>query len=94
MNHCKLFIFYMPKISKARALELLQNSSGKFCSVTFMKKDKTMRKLNGKVQNTKTPLGYVKMLENSTSKKQGGIRNVNLQTLNSIRINKVTYNVA
>lgn len=85
----------MARISKSRALAMLQSAAGKFCSVTFLKKDKTTRKLNGKVLKAPTsPLGYIKMQENSTKTIKGGVRNVNLQTLCGLRINKTDYTVA
>lgn len=85
----------MARISKSRALAMLQSAAGKFCSVTFMKKDKTVRKLNGKVlQVPASPLGYLKMNETRTKNNKGGIKNVNLQTLKGFRMNKTEYTVA
>ena len=80
------------KISKAKALEIMQNSNGRFFGVTFTKKDGTERKMRCRLETqyaTPTYLGYLKLIDvkNKTPK------SVNLQTLSEIRINGSTYNV-
>jgi hypothetical protein len=86
-----------PKITRAKALEMMKNNKGRFFTVTFMKKDNTERTLNGIYvkDQTPSPLGYIIMKEaklmKSGAKEQ--IRNINLQTLISIKIKGSTYQV-
>lgn len=85
-------------ITKSRAVELIKNSQGKFFTVSFMKKDNTERTINGRIKVTKnskggknpaTELGYISMYSN----KDDGYRNVNSQTLTSLKINGNIYKV-
>lgn len=86
------------RISRLKALELMQNSKGHFFTVEFIKKkDNTLRKLNGQyVKDQKlSNLGYVLVKESSKlkAKDKEPIRNVNLQTLQTLKIGGVLYTV-
>lgn len=86
------------KISRTKALDLMKNNKGHFFTVEFKKQDGTIRKLNGQyVKDQKNSgLGYVMMKESSKlkAKDKEPIRNVNLQTLRSLKIGGVLYKVA
>lgn len=75
-------------ISKSKAIEVIQNSAGKFISIEFIKKDNTDRKLNGKYLSL-DQLGYIKFKTN-----KGEIKNINLQTLHTIHMAGDIYKVA
>lgn len=79
-------------ISKSKALELMQNSKGKFFSVTFVKQDKTSRKMQAKYDSNVSlnPLGFI-VLKDVCDNNQ--LKNVNLQQLTELKINKKTYKV-
>lgn len=79
-------------ISKSKALELMQNSRGKFFSVTFVKQDKTSRKMQAKYDSkvSLNPLGFI-VLKDVCDNNQ--LKNVNLQQLTELKINKKTYKV-
>lgn len=85
-------------ISKSRAVELMKTSQGRFFTVSFTKKDNSERTINGRTKVTKgskggknpaTNLGYVSVY----STKEKGYRNVNSQTITSLKINGNTYRV-
>lgn len=77
-------------INKTKAVELIENSKGKFFTVTFLKKDSTERTINANYKTgRKSPLGYI----NVYSMKDKGYRNINAQTIRSVSINGNTYNV-
>lgn len=86
------------RISKSKALDLIKNSNGKFFTVTFIKKDGTRRVMNG--QHTTdmgvSSLGYINVKDITAvrRKETATIKSVNLQTIESIRLNSVTYKVA
>jgi len=82
----------MSKISKTKALALLQSSAGQFVSVTFKTKAGKERKMTGRYQGA-TAQGYVKFLENKTKNIPGGMKNVNLQTLSCLSIGGQTLKV-
>ena len=76
-------------ITRTKALEKMKNNKGHFFTVEFIKEDGSLRKLNGQYikDQTQSPLGYVLVKE--ASKLKAGvnpIRNVNLQTLKSLKI--------
>lgn len=79
------------KISKTKAVELIKSTKGKFFTVTFMKKDGTIRTINGNYKNTNTSdtLGYLKVY----SMKDKGYRQVNTQSIKTISFMSKTYNV-
>lgn len=83
-------------ISRSKALQLMQNNKGHFFTAEFVKQDGTLRKLNGQYVSGQStnPLGYV-LVKESGKLKTGvnAIRNINLQTLKSIKIGGVKYTV-
>ncbi len=84
-------------ISRKKALELMQNNRGHFFTVEFVKQDGSERKLNGQyVKDQKnSQLGYVLVKEASKLKTgdKEPIRNVNLQTLKTLKIGGTLYKV-
>lgn len=82
------------RISRHKALELMQNSKGKFFTVTFDKKpDKITGKVDERTINAQymdyDSLGYV-VVKDLVKKAP---RNVNLQTIKSLRINGQSYKI-
>jgi hypothetical protein len=76
--------------------KLLLNSGGKFVSVTFTKKDGTLRKLVGRMGVTSHLKGGVSTLDPSQyvtiyDVKNGGYRAVNRDTIKSVTCEGVTY---
>jgi phage/plasmid primase-like uncharacterized protein len=86
------------RISRSKALDMIQNSNGKFFTVTFIKKDGTRRVMNG--QHTSdmgvSKLGYINVKDMTAvrRKESATIKSVNLQTIETIRLGKTTYKVA
>lgn len=85
------------KISRTKALDLMKNNKGHFFTVQFIKQDGSLRTLNGqyvKGQNP-SPLGFILVKEaklmKSNAKEQ--IRNVNIQTLRSLKISGNSYSI-
>lgn len=88
----------MNTITRSKAVELIKNSQGRFFTVSFTKKDNTERTINGRTKVTKGSkggknpainLGYISVY----STKEKGYRNVNSQTITSLKINGETYRV-
>lgn len=79
------------KTNKTTAVQLIQNSKGKFFTVTFVKKNGTTRTINGNYKQPKNPnpLGYL----NVYSMSDKGYRNINPTTIKSVSINNTTYTV-
>ena len=91
-------------ISKAKATDLIKGSKGKFISVTFVKKDGEVRKLNGRmgVHNSKNaPLKGVGLAYDPNDYGLVGIfdaqkkayRMVNINTLSELIVDGQTYDV-
>lgn len=80
------------RIGRKKALEIIQNTNGKFFSVTFEKKNGENRLMGVQyVKGTKPdPLGYV-LLRDLKAKKS---KSVNLQTLSEIKTNNILYKVS
>ena len=77
-------------IVRTKAVELMNNSSGRFITVTFKKKDTTERTINCIVKKDhKTALGYLRVY----SIQDKGYRSVDPRTINKIVANKQTFNV-
>jgi len=78
-------------IGKTKAAELITDSKGKFFTVTFMKKDNTMRTINCNYSKNqkKSALGYI----NVYSMKDKQYKNINMQTVKMLAINGITYKV-
>lgn len=79
-------------ISRTKAYELMQNNKGHFFTVVFIKKDGTERTINGQYHKPakSSVLGYVNIKDRQDN---FTIKNVNLQTLLSLRINGFIYKV-
>ncbi len=80
-------------ISKTKAVSLIEASKGKFFTATFVKKDGTERTINCQYLST-TSLGYLKV--NELSKLKAGenpTRNLNSQTIKSLKIGGEFYKV-
>jgi len=86
------------KIGKKKAFELMSNAGGRFFTVTFKKKKGEERVLNGQYLSGQDPnvLGYVKVVELSKKKTtpHDCIRQVNLQTIKTLKIQGTLYKVA
>lgn len=85
------------RLTKTKARELMQNSKGRFVTVEFLKKDNTLRKLNGQYMKDQknSSSNYILLKEASKlkAKDKEPIRNVNLDTLRYLKINGVEYNI-
>lgn len=79
------------RIGRNKALEIIQNTNGKFFSVRFEKKNGEDRLMGVQyVKGTKPdPLGYV-LLKDLRAKKT---KSVNLQTLSEIKTNNILYKI-
>ena len=80
------------RVSRTKVLELIQNNGGRFFGVTFTKKDGSTRDMKCKIEKhntTPTPFGYLLVTDviNDTPK------NLNLQTISELRMNKNVYKV-
>lgn len=78
----------MTKISRTKAVSLINNSKGRRFTVTFTKLNGTTRTMNGSRKN-QTPLGNITMIVPKL-----GYRSFNPNTLVELRINKNTYRVS
>jgi hypothetical protein len=85
------------RISRTKALDVIQNSNGKFFTVTFTKKDGSQRVMNG--QHTSdmgiSPLGYILVKDITALRKKEvtTIKSVNLQTIKSIKLNNTLFKI-
>lgn len=79
------------RISRTRAIALIEGVGGRFFNVTYLKNDGTVRTLNCKKGTgiAKDELGYYTVY--STQDK--GYRKINLRELQSISISGVTYKI-
>lgn len=77
-------------INKTQAVELMENSKGRYFTVTFATKTNPNRVMNCNCKkNSQTKLGYLRVY----SPKDKGYRSVNPQTINGLKINNITYKV-
>lgn len=78
-------------ISKSKAVELIQNSKGRFFTVDFVKKDNSQRTINCnyKIPSKPSKLGYIMVY----SMKDKGYKNINPQTIKNLTINNINYKV-
>lgn len=78
-------------VSKTKALEIIKGTKRQFFGVTFVNKDNEERKLVCRVPGDIEPdfLGYLRVFDS----KDGGIKNVNMQTLSEIRTGGNVYRV-
>lgn len=83
------------RISKTKAYDLMKSNKGHFFTAVFTKKDGTTRTINCQyVSDQKSsPLGYVLVKESRLlkSKDKEPIRNLNLQTLQTLKIGGSVY---
>ena len=79
------------RISRTKALELIQSSNGRFFGVTFTKKDGSVRKMKCKIDKNTEPsnLGYLTVNDVIDSSP----KSLNLQTLSEVRMNKTFFHV-
>ena len=77
------------RISRTEAVKLINNSKGRFFTVTFVKNNGNTRTINGSRKN-QTPLGNITMY----SAKDKGYRTVNPNTIKSLSINDTMYVVS
>lgn len=77
-------------LSRTAIVDLMKESKGRFYTVTFIKKDKTVRTINGqtKKSNFMDNLGYINFRESN-----GNQRRVNPQTITEISISGNVYKV-
>lgn len=84
-------------ISRTKAIDIIQGSGGKFFSVKFTKKDGSLREMSCQYSkdSTPSPLGYVtvKDLVATRNNLTSEYRNINLQTLQEIKLSNVIYKV-
>lgn len=84
-------------ISKTKALELMENNKGHFFTATFIDKKNEERTMNCQYlkDQTYSKLGYVKVKEAIKAKMTANdaIRQINLQTLKSLKIAGNSYKV-
>jgi len=92
-------------ISRAKATDLIKGSKGKFISVTFVKKDGEVRKMNGRMGVHKSkyaPLTGQGLAYNPSDYGLVGIfdaqkkayRMVNINTLSQLTVDGETYEVS
>ena len=75
-------------VSRTTMVKLINETKGRFFTVTFTDKDGQPRTLNcNKKKNSTTDLGYITVW----SPKDKGYRNVNPQTLSEFKFDGVTY---
>jgi hypothetical protein len=87
-------------INKYKLAALLNNTNGKFVSVEFVKKDGTLRKMNGRFGVTKHLKGGVnKTVKESNSymtiydTKAEGYRTINLETVKRVKFGGEVFEV-
>lgn len=83
-------------ISRTKALDMMVNNKGHFFTATFIKQNGDERTINCQYMKDQksNPIGYV-MVRETGKMKQGvnAIRQINIQTLQSIRIGGQNYNI-
>ena len=91
-------------ISKAKATDLIKGSKGKFISVTFVKKNGEVRKMNGRMgvhSSKNAPLKGVGLAYNPNDyglvgifdAQKKGYRMVNINTLSELIVDGQSYDV-
>lgn len=86
------------RISRTNALDLMLNSKGRFFTAEFITKEGNCRVMNCQLikDQKQTKLGYVKVREASlmrSANPEKAIRNVNIQTLEGLKIGGTLYKV-
>lgn len=86
------------RISRKKALQLMQDNKGRFFTVVFKKKDGTTRTMNAQYMKDQdqSVLGYVKVREASKLKTDpaDSVRQINLQTLSQVKIGGSLYKIS
>jgi hypothetical protein len=86
----------MTSISKSKAFDLIMGNKGYFFTAEFVKKDGEVRVMNCQALKDQDPkLGYIKVKEASLMRKdpKKAIRQLNMQTLKSLKIAGGAYKV-
>lgn len=86
----------MTNISKAKAWDLMIGNHGRFFTAEFVKKNKDVRVMNCLcLQKQDSKLGYVQVKEASLmrSDPDKAIRQINMQTLKSLKIGGIAYKI-
>jgi hypothetical protein len=84
------------RISRSKAMDLMLGNKGYFFTAEFVKKDGEVRIMNCQCLKDQDPkLGYVKVKEASLMRSDPAkaVRNINIQTLKSLKIGGVAYKV-
>jgi len=84
------------RISRTKALELIESNKQYIFSATFTKKDGTERKVTARylADQGKSSLGYVKVTDMTKAKNyENSVVQINLQTLKGLKIAGKTYKV-
>ena len=84
------------RISRTKALELIENNKQYIFSATFTKKDGTERKVTARylANQGRSSLGYVKVTDMAKAKNyENSVVQINLQTLKGLKIAGKTYKV-
>ena len=77
-------------ISKTKAVTIMNESKGRFVTVTYIKKDKTERTINCIVRKySMTKAGYIRVY----SVQDKGYRSVDPRTINKLVANKEVFKV-
>jgi hypothetical protein len=87
-----------PRISRTRALHLMQNSKGHFITVEFVKKDGQLRKLTGQYIKDVQPtlgLGNITLKEAIKAKltPKDSLRQFNINSLKSLKTGGILYKI-
>lgn len=79
------------RINKKTALSLIEDSKGRYFTISFTKKDGSYRKLTGHVKNSSllTIDGYLKLRTIITEE----FRKIDTRTIDSLTINKTTFKI-
>jgi hypothetical protein len=77
----------MTKISKEKAINIIKHSAGRFISITGIKK-------NGEIREYKSSIYNQEMYNNLNVLTRDGYRNINPNTILTLKANKQSYSVA
>lgn len=81
----------MKKISKTKAVQLIEENKGKFFTVTFTKKDNTLRTINCvRKTGATTKLGHL----NVYSIQDKEYRNIDTRTISELKLDNQQYKVS
>ena len=86
----------MTNVSKTKAFDMIMGNNGRFLTAEFIDKKGNVRVMNCQVLREQDPkLGYIKVKEASLMKSdpENAIRQINIQTLKSLKIAGVAYKI-